>query len=100
MESVEQPFELLPLERTGSAYRELVTLPAGRIVLVDVLRFGHFFQTIHCFDHQGRLDPIASAQLEGRRQVALRWVGFAGSDASALYEMARQAELDFALRRE
>ena len=48
----------------------------GDLLLSDLERFCHAQATTHVFDEQGRSDPLASAQLEGRRQVWLRLVSY------------------------
>ena len=50
----------------GSPHRDAL------IVLQDLMKFCHAQQTTACFDDALKLDPLASAQLEGRRQVWLR----------------------------
>ena len=60
--------------RKRDAYRALFGEPSqsALMVLSDLRRFCHANATTAVADREGRIDPIASAQLEGRRQVLMR----------------------------
>ncbi len=44
----------------------------GRVILADLTAFCRASEPCVKFDTQGRIDPIGSAYLEGRREVFLR----------------------------
>mgnify|MGYP001189947047 CR=1 FL=1 len=48
----------------------------GAAILDDLEMFCHANATTHVFDEQGRSDPLAAAQLEGRRQVWMRLISY------------------------
>ena len=48
--------------------------PDVQLVLVDLGIFCRYQRTTNVFDGRGSIDPVASAQLEGRRQVFLRFI--------------------------
>jgi hypothetical protein len=59
---------------------------SGR-VMADLAGFCHYGRTTNVFDDRGTLDPVASAQIEGRRQVFLyikSWGHFTEEELEAL----------------
>lgn len=46
--------------------------PAAQNVLADLMLFCRLGQSCVVFDKQGRVDPVATAVLEGRREVGMR----------------------------
>ena len=60
----------------------------GALVLQDLMLFCHARTTTHCFDQVDRIDPLASAQIEGRRQVWLRLVEYLFSNDEDLAAVA------------
>lgn len=56
-------------ERLLTAYHDLAVSPAGKIVLEDLRRFCCAETTTVLMDKEGRIDPLAMAVSEGRRQV-------------------------------
>lgn len=63
---------------------------AAEIVLADLRKFCHGGSTTACMDANGRIDPLASQQLEGRRQVWLRIVEYLGMDWPAEQEQTTE----------
>ncbi len=69
------------LERVRAARRLFLADDGTRTsdaaaILDDLEMFCHANATTHVFDEQGRSDPLAAAQLEGRRQVWLRLISY------------------------
>jgi hypothetical protein len=60
----------------------------GAAILDDLEMFCHAHATTHVFDEQGRSDPLAAAQLEGRRQVWLRLSSYVEIGDDELAEIA------------
>lgn len=59
------------LQRLSAAYKQVLGTPQGKQVFADQAQFGHFYATTHV---EG--DPCGTSQLEGRRQMVLRWLEF------------------------
>ena len=53
------------------AYRAVLETPHGKIVFADQARFGHLLSIY------STVDPYEINQLEGRRQMILRWKQYA-----------------------
>lgn len=66
-------------------YHNVFDSPAGRRVLADMARFGHFFKTT-------MVDGAASAELEGRRQQVLRIVDLMRLSHEDIAAMIREEE--------
>jgi hypothetical protein len=60
------------------------------VVLEDLKKFCHAEATTHCFDAHDRLDALASAQLEGRRQVWMRINGYLSKSEGELSLVQRE----------
>ena len=52
-------------------YRRAFTSPSGKRVIENLAEVCHQDSTTCQIDNAGRVDPLGSAQLEGRRQVYL-----------------------------
>jgi hypothetical protein len=72
---------------------ELEPLPDAGVLLDDLRIFCHAEASTHCFDDMGRSDPMASAQLEGRRQVWLRIQAYLLTDEKELAAIGRNMHL-------
>ena len=62
---------MLLARRVSRAFRNVFNKdsPDVQVVLLRLGAFCHYKDTTHVYDKLGRIDPIASALLEGRRQV-------------------------------
>lgn len=68
--------------------------PNGLRVLADLRKFCHAAVTTAVMDGKGAIDPIASAQLEGRRQVFIRIMDMCRADDSDIHNMIRNLSHD------
>ena len=68
---------------------ELNPLPNAEVFLDDLRTFCHADATTHCFDAEDRSDPLATAQLEGRRQVWLRINGYISMSEKTLSDIGQ-----------
>lgn len=66
------------------AYSEVFATPAGRVVLEDLLKFGHFAEQIH-----GSGDPYETTFRDGKRRVVLRILSFVKLGPVEAFELAR-----------
>lgn len=85
--------------RKGSAYKECLQgqggklHEAGEIVMEDLARFCYGTKTTAIATANG-IDPIASAQAEGRRQVYLRILAHLNMSDSAILESLSRTNHD------
>lgn len=72
--------------------------PTGRRVLADILKSGHFTETITAINDGGAGDPILSAFRDGERTQALNIVkvlNWTDEDIMALQKQEKSYEEDF-----
>jgi hypothetical protein len=66
--------------------------PDGEVILKDLFRFCRYHKPTSVYSHvRGCMDPIASARLDGRREVALRIAEYLHLDDRHLVNMREGA---------
>jgi hypothetical protein len=81
------------LQRKRFAYRRMFLADDNtpnadaRVVIADLKRFCRAEAPCIQYDKAGKLDPVASAYLEGRREVYLRIMHFLHIDDSTIYNI-------------
>lgn len=61
--------------------------PEAKRALSDIAKFSRARRSTFTRDLQGRADPIASARLEGRREVFLRIANYLGLDEGSVQKL-------------
>ena len=77
------------LAHLREAYKAVLATVHGRAVFADQARFGHLLSIF------GTVDPYEINQLEGRRQMILRWSQFANMEVNAIEAIVDQATEEY-----
>lgn len=82
--------------RTARAYQGLFLAEDGslrdeaKVVLADLGRFCHGFESTASLDEQGRVDAVAMVQREGRRVTLMRIYTYLGLDLARMISVENE----------
>lgn len=82
-----------PEEVIAGAYQRVFQGEHGKTVLADLVSFCHVLESTAYFDEEGRMDVGGMAQLDGRRQVALRIYQMLGYTADDVPQVETRDEM-------
>lgn len=82
------------LRALAGSYRSMLRSPASAVAVAHLSRYCCAYRSTVQMDDAGRVDPLASAVFEGRRQVWIEMAGMANLTGDELRHIAEQGALE------